>query len=121
MSPPLASQTHLKPRPRLARSPHLAVDTAATLHHVACYLQVVVHNSLHQRGALLLVHCIDVGSCLQGGGMGAGTSEGLGKGGRLGAWSMRQRAGPMLTCSSTWQISTEPFWAAACRGVRLLC
>lgn len=26
-----------------------------------------------------------------------------------------------LTCSSTWQISTEPFWAAACRGVRLLC
>lgn len=27
----------------------------------------------------------------------------------------------MLTCSSTWQISTEPFWAAACRGVRLLC
>lgn len=27
----------------------------------------------------------------------------------------------VLTCSSTWQISTEPFWAAACRGVRLLC
>lgn len=53
--------------------------------------------------------------------MGAGTSEGLGKGGHLGAWQMRQRAGPMLTCSSTWQISTEPFWAAACRGVRLLC
>jgi hypothetical protein len=32
-----------------------------------------------------------------------------------------RRAGPVLTCSSTWQISTEPFWAAACRGVRLLC
>lgn len=45
--------------------------------------------------------------------------DGQGRGPR--AWSMRQGAGPVLTCSSTWQISTEPFWAAACRGVRLLC
>lgn len=42
-----------------------------------------------------------------------------GRGARTG--SRRQRARWELTCSSTWQISTEPFWAAACRGVRLLC
>lgn len=53
--------------------------------------------------------------------MGAGTTAGLGKGGCPGASPVRQKAGPVLTCSSTWQISTEPFWAAACRGVRLLC
>lgn len=46
------------------------------------------------------------------GGAGQGASEGL----------VNEAEGqPMLTCSSTWQISTEPFWAAACKGVRLLC
>lgn len=114
MSAPLACQTRPVARAPAGPPAHLAVDAAATLHHVAGYLQVVVHHGLHQRRPLLLVYRVDVGSRLQGGRTWAGAAEGLGAGGGA-------RAGPGLTCSSTWQISTEPFWAAACRGVRLLC
>ena len=44
---------------------YLAVDAASQLHHVPRHLQVVVHHGLHQRCALLLVHGVDVGSCLR--------------------------------------------------------
>ena len=112
----LAPQTWPLSLARAHPATHLAVDTASALHHVASYVQVVVHHGLHQWCPLLLVHGIDVGSSLHGGAV--GTRRGLGGGGVGCQWS---QAGPTLTCSSTWQISTEPFWAAACRGVRLLC
>lgn len=51
--------------------------------------------------------------------MWAGSRKGLSRGGAKGL--VGEAGAAMLTCSSTWQISTEPFWAAACRGVRLLC
>lgn len=99
---------------------HLAVDTATTLHHVACHLQVVVHHGLHQWCPLLLVHRIDVGSSLRGGAGGLALGRGW-AGERVQDLVNEAEGWALLTCSSTWQISTEPFWAAACKGVRLLC
>lgn len=59
---------------------YLAVDAAPQLHHVPRHLQVVVHHGLHQRCALLLVHSVDVGSCLWRGDEGWHQGRVLGRG-----------------------------------------